>query len=610
LLARMAASIKHRGPDHTGEYVGDDVMLVMNRLAIIDIEGGNQPFISDDGATALVFNGEIYNFNELRQQLASRFAFKTRSDTEVILHGYAMWGDDVFKLLNGIFSIAIFDARQNRLVLARDPIGTKPLYVLPKDGTVFFASELKAFTATRLATRVDTSVVCDFLAAGYVFCPHSALAGAFQVEPGCCVIISNNKIEARRYRELAPCEPQRPAKTQPQYLADTRRALSNAILSQTVADVPYGLLLSSGLDSMAILSTLKQHDAVRNLETFTVTYEESSFAEGAPVSALASKWGFSNRQIVLTDSVLRECLTDLFYTFDNLELFPTAVAIYAVSKLAAGTVKVLLAGNGGDELFGGYPTYAATEIVRKLGPFRPLVGMLHPITSRIPTSDAYLSGTEKLRRFVAGCRYDHKLAHFLWRHVFLPEEIGLLMRKTEAAALAAERLYAPQVRYYDEAKHRGYSGLAQLSYADLRGWLVDHGLTMWDKAGMRWSAEIRVPLVDPAFVDDVLGVPAHIRMRPAGTKAFLRQVLSDSIPAEILARPKQGFQIPISRWLRGPLAVEMRDLCFSLPASLFDHAYIERLWRDFTESRADNALKLWTLGCLAGWASAHDLMWE
>jgi asparagine synthase (glutamine-hydrolysing) len=606
----MGATIVHRGPDHTGEFFADDVGLVMNRLAIIDLKGGNQPFVSADGMTVLIYNGEIYNFKQLRAELESKYRFATNSDTEVILHGYAEWGRDVLARLNGIFAIAILDRRNSVLLLARDPLGTKPLYFLSAGGTVYFASEIKAFTATRLATDIDTEGICQFLAAGYVFCPYTGVRGVKQVEAGTYVQIRRDGMLSRPYRPFPDARQRSADCSAEEWLSKTRLVLSQTVVNQTLSDVPYGLLLSSGTDSMAILAMLKENSLVRNLETFTVAYEEQSFSEGDAVARLAKQWGYHNTQIVLTDSMLRDRLDDLFYTFDNLELLPTAAAIHTVSELAGQSVRVLLSGNGGDELFGGYPTYRATQIAHRLGPAKKLLSALRRLTGRVPTNDQYLSVWEKLDRFAAGCQYDARLVHFIWRHVFLPDEIGQLLIGPACEQVRPESLLMPQVRYLQEAAAKGYRGLAQLSYADLRGWLVDHGLTMWDKAGMRWSAEIRVPLVDPNFVDYVLGIPAEIRMRQLGTKAFLRRMLRGSVPDEILELPKHGFQVPISRWLRGPLGRRIKELSLELPKSHFDRPRIETLWRDFEMGRGDNALRLWTLGCVSGWAMKHRLAWN
>jgi asparagine synthase (glutamine-hydrolysing) len=607
LIEKMARAIVHRGPDHTGSHFSDSVALIMNRLAIIDLEGGNQPFFSSDGQVALVFNGEIYNFRELRDELKALVPFHTRSDTEVILNGYLIWGKEVFRRLNGIFAVAIHDRRKHQVLLARDPLGTKPLYVLRAGDAVYFASEVKSFTSTGLARRIDRNAVQQFLASGYVFCPTAAVEGVSQVEPGTLLEIDAGGVRSERYRQLAPAVEPRP-RSAPAWRSHVRDALDRAVIGQTVSDVPYGLLLSSGIDSMAVLSILRRHGLAEHLRTFTLFYENESFSEDKAVRRLAAKWGFGNEQVRLDGAMVRSALPDLFRTFDNLEFLPTAAAIYFVSKLAGAQVKVVLAGNGGDELFLGYPTYMATRILENHGVLQRIARALAPYARRVGISDDYLTFAEKARRFLEGSTYGPGLAHVMWRHVFLPDQMDALFNAALRPS-SPEIIYQPQLRYFEEAGALGYSGMGRLSWGDLKGWLVDHGLTMWDKAGMRFSAEIRVPLVDPDFVDAVLGVPAEIRGRPAGTKRFLRELLREDLPDEIRSLPKHGFQVPVAQWLRGPLGRDFRELCYSLPREIFVRSEIERLWQEFENRRGDHALQLWCLGCLAGWAQAHGLSW-
>jgi asparagine synthase (glutamine-hydrolysing) len=269
---------------------------------------------------------------------------------------------------------------------------------------------------------------------------------------------------------------------------------------------------------------------------------------------------------------------------------------------------VLLAGNGGDEMFLGYPTYEATRMVRALNGAAGLLGFLAPLARTLRPSDDYLTLGEKARRFTEGCRYGAELAHVAWRHVFTPDEMSRLLVFGRGPSSAAS-VYQPQLRHYDKARELGYSGLAVESWGDLKGWVVDQGLSMWDKAGMRWSTEIRVPFLDPGLVDLLCSVPIEVRGRKPGTKTFLRTMYREDLPKEVLSLPKHGFQAPVGNWLRGPLRDAFRDLTSSLPSTLFSESAIAKLWGDFEHRRADNALRLWTLGCLAGWSNAHTVLW-
>lgn len=606
LLRQMAASIQHRGPDHTGFLLEDRAGLIMNRLAIIDLTGGNQPMLSPNGDIALIYNGEIYNFRELRAELELDFPFHSRSDTEVILNGYRAWGNDIFARLNGIFAVAIYDRRRGRLLLARDSLGVKPLAVLQRGKTVYFSSELKAFRAAGLATRVNPAAVAQFLSAGYVFSPYCGLDGVTQVEAGCVMEVDEDGTSRSwRFRDL-PAQRRLPSASDQQWREQVRGALDRAIIGQTVADVPYGLLLSAGMDSMAILATLHRHGLTEKLRTFTLYYDNESFSENTVVAQLAAKWGFENEQLKLDARMVGDALPRLFATYDNLEFLPTCAAIWFISHFASAYTKVLLAGNGGDEIFLGYPTYRATAIARRIGAMSPLMRAIAPLLSLLPVSDNYLTMGEKIRRFVAGSINGPDKAHVSWRHVFTQSELQQLLRCGYHTELD---VYAPQTRHFEEARRLGFTGLDVEMWGDLKTWLTDHGLSMWDKAGMSASVEIRVPLVDPDFLDFMLNVPQSVRGERPGTKAFFRRMFEAELPPEVTRLPKHGFQVPVAEWLRGPLRDTFRDLTMNLPMEIVNHSEVERLWRDFEARRRDNALRLWCLGCLSGWATTHRLSW-
>lgn len=608
LLSQMATSIQHRGPDHTGSLLEDGAGLIMNRLAIIDLADGNQPMLSPDGNVALIYNGEIYNFRELRAELEADFPFRSRSDTEVILNGYRAWGNKVFARLNGIFAIAIYDRRRGKLLLARDSLGVKPLAVMRRGRTIYFSSELKAFSSAGLANRVNPAAVVQFLSAGYVFSPYCSLDGVTQVEAG-YVLEVDEEGESRcwRFRNL-PTRQQLPSASAQQWKEQVRSALDRAIIGQTIADVPYGLLLSAGMDSMAILATLHRHGLTEKLRTFTLYYENESFSENGVVSKLAADWGFENEQLRLDAHMVQDALPRLFETYDNLEFLPTCAAIWFISHFASGYTKVLLAGNGGDEIFLGYPTYRATSIARRLGAVSPLIRTLEPLARMLPVSDDYLTSGEKIRRFMAGSSLGPEKAHVFWRHVFTQDELLNLLQGDYLPEPAAD-IYEPQTRHFQEARQYGFTGLDVEMWGDLKTWLTDHGLSMWDKAGMNASVEIRVPLVDPDFLDYVLNVPQSIRGERPGTKAFFRRMFEAELPPEVTRLPKHGFQVPVAEWLRGPLRQTFQDLTFSLPSEVVSRSAVERLWRDFDARRRDNALRLWCLGCLSGWAAQHRLSW-
>jgi asparagine synthase (glutamine-hydrolysing) len=609
-LVDMAHSIHHRGPDHTGFLREPGLGLTMTRLSIIDLAGGNQPVHSEDGDVSLIFNGEIYNFKALREELEKHITFHTHSDTEVILHGYTVWGNEIFAKLNGMFALAIWDRRLQKVLLVRDPLGVKPLYYLQGSESLYFSSEIKTFTHLRLANKINPLALSQFLCADYVFHPQTAIEGVLQVLPGQVMEIDRD-LKTSDWIFRTPGRSNDNVPRQISRVEDMRDQLDKAIIGQTVADVPYGLLLSSGVDSMAILGALHRHGLTDSLCTYTAYYPDTpSFSEDAPVRKLAERWGFKNKLIPITAQDVIEHWDQLCNTFDNLDMLPTSIAIFLASKVASRERRVLLSGNGGDELFFGYPTYRATRWAERLHGIAGLINLAKPLARLIPPTEDYLTTSEKGRRFLDGFNKDPALAHVQWRHVFRFEETHALLSGA-CQINNRETLYSDQLRHIADGRRLGFTDGAEYAWCDMRTWMVDSGLMMWDKAGMSASVEIRVPFIDPDFVDYVLNLPLDVRTggKP-GTKALLRQVVADDVPQDILTLPKSGFQVPIATWLHGELHEMFRDLTSSLPSEIFNHRVIDNMWREFDARKADNALKLWTLGAVAGWAKAHHVDWH
>jgi len=606
LLEDMAAAIKHRGPDHTGLLIEENVGLAMNRLSIIDLAGGNQPMHSPDHSISLIFNGEIYNYRELRRLLEPRCVFRTQSDTEVILHGYLTWGAKLFEKLNGMFSIAIWDRTAKRLTLARDAVGIKPLFYMFADEVLYFSSELKSFTKTKLATTANWTAVLAFLSAGYVFRPDTALDGVRQVEPGTTLSINlAMQTEVCCFRPLGKSPGHPPVAFDPKKPWDrqVRNAVADAVERQTVADVPFGLLLSSGIDSMTILAALREKGLTGGLNTFTVSYGDSSFSENKIVGRLAREWSLVNHQLELTSAQVEDHLGDIFETFDNLELLPTCVAIHAVSHLAGKQCRVLLAGNGGDELFLGYPTYRATNLLHRFPVMGSLASSFRWLADILPVADGYLTPGEKLRRFTAAAGPDPLTSHLQWRHVFTRDDLKDLLVDFPSTA----QIYQSQRQFYNVAQENGFAAEDVYMMGDLQTWLVDCGLMMWDKAGMSASAEIRVPLLDNDLLDFLIPIARKIRAPEIGTKSFFKSLYWDALPKYVTEQPKHGFQAPIASWFRGRLGTIFESLTAELPAAVFNQDYIAGLWGDFKSHKKDNSLRLWTLGCLAGWMKVHQI---
>jgi asparagine synthase (glutamine-hydrolysing) len=611
-MESLCTTLMHRGPDDSGYHVAGPIGVGMTRLAIIDVKGGHQPMFSEDKSVCIVFNGEIYNFQDLRNLLDGKYRFTTHSDTEVILHGYEEWGTDVFSKLNGIFAIALLDNRKTaKLLLARDPVGVKPLYYYASPHLFAFSSEIKTFTQLRIASKVCLPSIHQFLCSGYVFHPQTAIEGVLQVDPGCFLRVDpRGHATQESYRLVPKLTTEDRSKSPRDWVHEIKEALRRAIVRQTVSDVPLGLLLSSGLDSMFILAALRDTPAWDQLKTFTAYYDDETFSEHRPVGQVAAKWNISNEAVKLTPELIMDEFDAMCFSLDNLEFLPTGIAMYHLSKVAGRERKVVFSGNGGDELFYGYPTHRATRILRRLGPLAQCAGsLIRMLHAALPYSDSYLTFNEKLERFSYGCRHPPPLAHMLWRKIFEFEELKALLR-TSFHPDALEAVMKPQTHYFDEALRHGFVEEDCFMFQDFKTWLMDYNLLLWDKTGMANSLEIRVPFLDLDFVDFLMRVPRQLRSRNPGSKWLFREISSSILPPEITALPKHGFQVPVSQWLSGPHAGRFKEYTRALPAEVFDHSMIEKLWRDHAERRRNNGLQLWLLSCLASWSRQHGAAWN
>jgi asparagine synthase (glutamine-hydrolysing) len=357
---------------------------------------------------------------------------------------------------------------------------------------------------------------------------------------------------------------------------------------------------------MYIASTLMAQQHAHQMQAFHVFFDDERFSEHALVEETARAYQMPFRSVRLSADLLAQHMDDIVRGGDNLELLPTVAGMFFLSRLAGEHCKVVLSGVGGDELFFGYPTYRATALRARLGRLgRPLHALRH-VSTLLPNTGGYLENRERLERFTSCLQYPPELAHLSWRYVFQEHEITALV--PDLAASRADVL-KPQLRYFEEADALGYTGLDRFRYVDTNTWLIDCGLSMWDKLGMYSSIEIRVPFLDLDVMRRISTAPLALRARGLGSKWLLKQIGRERLPEQVLRRPKQGFQVPVSRWLRGALQERFRAYTYGLPRAVFSHAEIDRLWSRFTNGREDTALRLWVLGCLSLWCQQREIAW-
>ena len=551
-VKRMNGRLVHRGPDSEGVFHEGGVALAMRRLSIIDLEHGDQPISNEDGTVTVVQNGEIYNYRELRGELERRgHRFATASDTEVLVHLYEEHGDRFVERLRGMFAIALWDAREQRLLLARDRFGIKPLYYREVGGTLSFASELKAMLEQPgFSRRIDPQAVAAYLAFNSIPAPLTIFAEARKLPVGHLAVWHEGKLTLARYARPEPVPAAETRRRPAGELADElRETLRGSIRAHLVADVPVGVLLSGGVDSAGI-AALAAGEQSEPVKTFSVGFEEASFDELDRARLVAERYRTEHHEIVLRPDAV-ELFPKLVEAFDEPFGDSSALPTYLVSELAAGEVKVALSGEGGDELFGGYYTYVADLLAPRVG---RLAALAAPLIERLPSSDGKVSFDYKAKRFARGAGLPPLERHHAWKEIF--------SRQLQASLLGGRDPGWDPVDLYREryAETAGAEALARLQDVDLGIYLVDDLLVKTDRSSMAHSLELRVPFLDNEVATMALGLATPLKVRGLAKKRLLRQALAPLLPKQILRGPKQGFSIPVAAWLRGPLQSFAREV--------------------------------------------------
>ena len=588
----MLRALVHRGPDSGGSYTDGPVALGARRLSIIDLAGGDQPIENEDGTCVVVQNGEIYNYPELRGDLERRgHAFRTRCDTEVHLHLYEEHGPEYAGLLRGMFAVALWDSRRRRLVLARDRYGIKPLYYRHAGTTLEFASELRALPRG----EIDLDALEAFLAFNSIPAPYSIFRDVRKLPAGHVLVWQEDgAVELTRYARPGPL----PVRDddEGELVEELRARLRDSVRAHLLADVPVGVLLSGGVDS-AVLAALAAQETRDAVHTFTIGFEERSFDERADARRVAERYATNHHELLVRPDLqlLLETLADVF---DEPFADSSALPTYLVSQLAADHVKVALSGEGGDELFGGYYTYAADLLADRFG---GLAALARPLVERLPSSTAKASFDYRAKRFVRAAHLPPLERHHGWKEIFSPE----LRAELRGARTTFDPVDVYRARY---AETEGAPELARLQDVDFGVYLVDDLLVKTDRASMANSLEARVPFLDAAITNFAFSLPTRHKVRGLSKKVLLRRAAEPLLPREVVHGRKRGFSIPAAAWLRGELAPFTRATLS--PDALrrqgfFEPAAVTRLIDEHVAGAEDRSRQLWGLLAFTLWHERH-----
>ena len=607
-LAAMSAAIAHRGPDGEGFLVEPGVGLVHRRLAIVDLTGGVQPLGNEDGSVQVVFNGEIYNHERLRGPLeAAGHRFRTRSDTEALVHLYEEHDEEMVSRLRGMFAFAIWDRKRRRLLLVRDRVGIKPLYIYRDAEKLVFASELKAILAfPGVVPEVDPLALEDYLTFGYVPAPRSIFRGIEKLPPAHTLLLEHDRLTAspRRYWRLKFEPDERP--TAEDWQAAVRAKFGETVQAHMMADVPVGAFLSGGVDSSAVVAAAGR-SATGPLRTFSIGFADDEFSEAPFARAVAKQFGTVHTEQTFAPDA-GELLDELTRYYDEPFADASSVPTYLVSRLAAKQVKVVLTGDGGDEAFGGYSRYAhdlKEAAVRDRLPrwFRRRV--LGPAGGVWPQA-AWLPRRLRAKSALTNLALDPAAAHaHSISRCRMPLRRRLLARDL-AAGLNGHDPGLVVRQNYDTAP--AGDPLAGMLAADVETLLPDDFLVKVDRASMAAGLEARPPLLDHELLELAARIPSRFKVRDGQTKWVFKQACRADLSADVLDRPKHGFDVPIADWLRGPLRERFLDTVLAPDGAardLIDRAEVARLYDRHAKGAAGLGQVLWSVLVLAEWAGRY-----
>jgi asparagine synthase (glutamine-hydrolysing) len=599
LLRAMNECLVHRGPDSAGELIDGPLAMAMRRLSIIDLAGGEQPLANEDGSVQAIQNGEIYNFRELGEELRRQgHELRTRSDTEVLAHLYEQHELGFAERLRGMFAVAIWDKRRRRLVIARDRYGIKPLYYREQAGTLSFASELKSLIRQPDFSReIDLGALESYLAMNFVPAPLTIFRAARKLLPGHMLICERGEVRTERYANPRPVQAEDVLSGSTEELAEELRGrLRDSVRAHMIADVPVGVLLSGGVDS-GTLTALASEQSSEPVKTFTVGFAEADWSEAEPASMMAKRFGTEHHELIVEPDAV-ELLPKMVEIFDEPFADNSALPTYLLSGLAAEHVKVVLSGEGGDELFGGYFSYVGDVWAPRVG---PAVTALRSVIERLPSGSGSARLEDRLKRFARGAHLPQPERHVSWSQVFSPEMRDRLLVEREEGG------FDPLSPH--RARWRGSEGAEELSRAqdlDFGVYMVDDILTKIDRTSMACSLESRVPFLDPAITDFAFALPAHQKIRRLEKKRLLRKAVEPLLPGDIVNARKRGFALPVASWFRGELLPFARDVLSPervAAQGMLDPAAVGAVVDVHVSGSEDLSRNIWGLICLSLW---HD----
>jgi asparagine synthase (glutamine-hydrolysing) len=599
MVHRMNQTMIHRGPDDGGVFVGPGIGLGHRRLSIIDLSGGHQPMSNEDGSIWVLLNGEIYNYSELRADLLKQgHKFRTKSDTEAIVHLYEEYAEECFAKLRGMFSVAIWDSKNRKLVLARDRVGKKPLFYAANGKQILFGSELKAILAgDSLSHEMDEEALSDYFSFGYIPAPKTIYRSVRKVMPGHYLVATANGVQERGYWDLSFANVEQ--RSEMEWGEKIRHELCDATRVRLMSEVPLGAFLSGGIDSSSIVAMMS-HLMTRAVTTCSIGFQEEKYNEAKYANQVSRLFSTDHHQETVHPNAI-EIVDKLAWHFDEPFADSSAIPTYYVSKIARGQVTVALGGDGGDESFAGYRRYKLDYYENRLRSYAPAelrravfgpLGRWYPPLAWAPRLFRAKATFQSLSRSpLEG--YFNSISYFR------PEEKAQLFTREFRSRLSGYDSLDVLRRYYERADTDDL--LSKIQYVDVKTYLTDDILTKVDRASMAVSLEVRAPMLDHKFLECAAAIPSDLKLQNGTGKYILKKAMEPVLPADILYRPKQGFAVPLDIWFRRELKDMAYHVILETDDGILERSFLQKIWNQHQKNYCDRSALLWATLMFRKW---------
>lgn len=608
MLKNMIDSIKYRGPDAQVIYSDEHISFAHARLSIIDLSvEGNQPMFSANRDTIITFNGEIYNYLDLKKDLEKKYSFKTSTDTEVLLCLYQEYGINMLEKINGMFAFAIYDYKENILFIARDRMGKKPLYYAQNEEAFVFASELKAILQhNSIKKELNIGAVNQYLTFDYVPTPNTIINNVYKLESASYIIVKNNKIEAKKQywgHQFLP-------KSDLSFKGATEKLdhlLNEATKKRLMSDVPLGVFLSGGLDSSAI-AYYAQKNSKSKIKTFSIGFEDKSYDEASYAQKVAKHLGSQHYQEILTPTNTLSLIDEIFLKVDEPFADASIIPTYFLSQFTRQHVTVALGGDGSDELMAGYPTFISDKFKSPFGflPNQISNGLLDFASKLLPVSDRNISFDFKVKQFLRGFSSEKNHIHQLWLGSFTSSEKKLLFRDNIYSELKDKKGFEIIDFHFNDSIEE-WSDFEKITFYYYKTYLLDDIFVKVDRASMFNSLEVRAPFMDKDLVEFLNSLPQSYKIKGLESKFLLKKTMEGKLPNDIIYRNKKGFGIPLSDWIRKDLKVKIYDTLMQKD-ELFNKDYIKLIWDNHLVGKSNNRKLIWNLFVLKKYLIQNDLL--